>query len=82
MFDILTIIGLRDTEYLPKANKLGIAIGGYTDQIAWGTPFNRLAHKLDNVAGNGGLFSTVSDVITYLQLLLCKGKKPLAFRVF
>ena len=82
LFQVLTIIGMRDTTYLPKVDHLKIAPGGYTDKVAWGTPFNKLTHILDNMAGNGGLFSTVSDVITLTQLLLNKGKMPNHFRVF
>ena len=82
MFQILTIIGMRDTGFLPKTDRLKIAPGGYTDRIAWGTAFNPLAHVINNTAGNGGLFSTLPDVITYMQLLLNKGKMPNAFRVF
>lgn len=82
MFDILTIMGMRDTVYIPKTDRLKIAPGGYTDRIAWGTPFNRLAHFLNDNAGNAGLFSTIADVITYMQLLLNKGKNPMYFRVF
>lgn len=37
---------------------------------------------MNDTAGNAGLFSTVSDVITYMQLLLNKGKLPGSFRVF
>ena len=81
-FQILTIAGLRDTVYLPKTDKYKIAPSGYTDRIAWGTPYNRVAHFLNDTAGNAGLFSTVSDMITYMQLLLNKGKQPGQFRVF
>lgn len=81
-FQILTIAGLRDTVYLPKTDKYKIAPSGYTDKIAWGTPYNRIAHFLNDTAGNAGLFSTVSDIITYMQLLLNKGKFPSALRVF
>ena len=82
MFQILTIIGMRDTGYLPKSDILKIVPGGYTTQVAWGTPFNKLAHINDNIAGSGGLFSTVSDIIIQMQLLLNHGKMPNAFRVF
>jgi CubicO group peptidase (beta-lactamase class C family) len=82
MFQTLTIVGMRDTGYLPKTDKLKIAPGGYAGEVAWGTPFNRLAHFMGGIAGNGGIFSTVSDVITYTQLLLNKGKMPNHFRVW
>lgn len=82
LFQVLTIIGMRDTSFLPTTDKLKIAPGGYTNKIAWGTPFNNLAHHLDDAAGNGGLFAPVHDVITYMKLLLNKGKMPNAFRVF
>ena len=82
LFQVLTIIGMRDTTFLPKIDHLKIVPGGYTDRVAWGTAYNKLAHILDNMAGNGGLFSTVSDVITLTQLLLNKGKMPNFFRVF
>jgi CubicO group peptidase (beta-lactamase class C family) len=78
----LTIAGLRDTVYLPKTEKYKIAPGGYTDKIAWGTPFNKIAHFLNDTAGNAGLFSTVSDLITYMQIMLNKGKLPGYSRVF
>ena len=73
---------MRDTTYHPKIDHLKIAPGGYTDRVAWGTASTKLAHILDDMAGNGGLFSTVSDVITLTQLLLNKGKMPNFFRVF
>lgn len=82
MFQIMTIIGMRDTTFNPKIDRLKIAPGGYTDRVAWGTASNKMAHILGNEAGNGGLFSTVSDVITQMQLLLNKGKMPGVFRVF
>lgn len=82
MFQILTIIGMRDTSFLPKSDRLKIVPGGYTTEVSWGTPFNKLAHINGNIAGNGGLFSTVSDIITQMQLLLNRGKMPNAFRVF
>lgn len=34
------------------------------------------------MAGNSGLFSTVDNLIHYMQLMLNKGKMPNAFRVF
>lgn len=81
-FQILTVIGMRDTVYLPKTDKTKIVPSGYTDKIAWGTPYNKIAHFLNDTAGNAGLFSTVADVITYTQLLLNKGKMPGSLRVF
>jgi CubicO group peptidase (beta-lactamase class C family) len=82
MFQVLTIIGMQETSYHPTSDKLKIAPGGFTDQVAWGTAFNKLTHILNDTAGNGGLFSTVSDIIKYTQLLLNKGKVPFQFRVF
>jgi CubicO group peptidase (beta-lactamase class C family) len=81
-FQILTIAGMRDTVYLPKTDRSKIAPSGYTDRIAWGTPYNRVAHFLNDTAGNAGLFSTVTDVISYMQLILNKGKLPGYSRVF
>lgn len=81
-FQILTIAGMRDTVYLPKSDRSKIVPSGYTDRIAWGTPYNKIAHFLNDTAGNAGLFSTVSDVVTYMQLLLNKGKLPGYSRVF
>jgi CubicO group peptidase (beta-lactamase class C family) len=78
----LTIAGLRDTVYRPKTDKYKIAPGGYTNQIAWGTPFNKIAHFLNDTAGNAGLFSTVTDLVTYMQLILNKGRIPGYSRVF
>lgn len=73
---------MRDTVYRPPLDHHKIAPCGFTGRVAWGTPFNKLAHFLDDVAGNGGLFSTVSDVITYIQLILNKGEMPGSFRVY
>ncbi len=81
-FQIFTIAGLRDTVYLPKTEKYKIVPSGYTNQISWGTPYNKIAHFLSDTAGNAGLFSTVNDVITYMQLMLNKGKIPGFSRVF
>lgn len=81
-FQILTIAGMRDTVYLPKTDRSKIAPSGYTDRIAWGTPYNKIAHFLNDTAGNAGLFSTVTDIITYMQLILNKGKIPGYSRVF
>ena len=78
----MTVAGLRDTVYLPKTEKYKIAPSGFTDKIAWGTPYNKIAHFLSDTAGNAGLFSTVSDVITYMQLMLNRGKLPGYLRVF
>lgn len=75
-------MGLRDTVYRPNFEHYRIAPSGYTKGVAWGTPYNPLAHFLNDIAGNAGLFSTVTDVTTYLQLLLNKGKMPTSFRVF
>lgn len=82
LFEIWTIIGLRDTAYKPILTHEKIAPTGYNGRIAWGTPFNKLAHFLEDTAGNSGLFSTVSDVIKYTQLLLNKGQMPGYFRVY
>lgn len=81
-FQILTIAGMRDTVYLPKTEKYKIVPSGYTDRIAWGTPYNRVAHFLNDTAGNAGLFSTVTDVLIYMQLMLNRGKLPGYSRVF
>ena len=81
-FQIMTIMGLRDTVYRPSADKHKIAPSGFTNSISWGTPYNKLAHFLNDTAGNAGLFSTVSDVIKYMQLIMNKGKMPQYFRVF
>ena len=75
-FQILTIAGMRDTVYLPKTDKYKIVPGGFTDKVAWGTPYNKIAHFLNDTAGNAGLFSTVSDLIIYMQLMLNRGKLP------
>jgi len=34
------------------------------------------------MAGNSGLFSTLNDMITFMQLMLNKGKKPFSLRIF
>jgi CubicO group peptidase (beta-lactamase class C family) len=81
-FQILTIAGLRDTVYRPKTDKYKIAPGGYTDGIAWGTPYSKIAHFLNDTAGNAGLFSTVTDLVIYMQIMLNKGKIPNYSRVF
>jgi len=48
MFQSLTIVGMRDTTFKPKVDRLKIAPGGYTDRVAWGTAYNKLAHIFDN----------------------------------
>ena len=73
---------MRDTVYKPKTDKLKIVPSGYTNQISWGTPYNRLAHLLGDEAGHAGLFAPVSDIITYMQLMLNKGKLSGYSRVF
>lgn len=67
---------MRDSGFLPKIEQSKLVPSGYTDRVAQGTPYNRLAHLLGNAAGNGGLFSTVNDVVNYMQILLNKGKLP------
>jgi CubicO group peptidase (beta-lactamase class C family) len=81
-FQILTIAGMRDTVYRPKTDKYKIAPSGFTDHVAWGTPYNKLAHFLNDMAGNAGLFSTVSDVLLYMQILLNRGQLPGYSRVW
>ena len=81
-FQVLTIAGMRDTVYRPKTDKYKIVPSGFTDQVAWGTPYNKLAHFLNDTAGNAGLFSTVSDVLLYMQILLNKGQLPGYSRVW
>ena len=73
---------MRDTVYRPKTDKYKIVPSGFTDQVAWGTPYNKLAHFLNDTAGNAGLFSTVSDVLLYMQILLNKGQLPGYSRVW
>ena len=68
--------------FRPKTDKYKIAPGGFIDHIAWGTPFNKIAHFLNDTAGNAGLFSTVTDLVTYMQIMLNKGKIPGYSRVF
>jgi CubicO group peptidase (beta-lactamase class C family) len=34
------------------------------------------------MAGNSGLFSTLTDLIAYMQLMLNKGKKAFSLRIF
>lgn len=81
-FQVLTIAGMRDTVFRPTTDKYKIAPSGYTEHIAWGTPYNKLAHFLNDTAGNAGIFSTVSDVTTYMQILLNKGQLPGYSRVW
>ncbi len=85
LFQILTFAGMRDTSYNPSATpalKWKIAPSGYNGGISQGTPFNKIAHFVGNVAGNAGLFSTVDNLIVYMQLLLNKGKMPNSLRTF
>jgi CubicO group peptidase (beta-lactamase class C family) len=45
-------------------------------------PGNRIANFLYGIAGHAGLFSTVDNIGTYMQLMLNKGRKRLELRVF
>ncbi len=83
MFQILTFSGLRDTSFHPTPTlKHKYVPGGYNGGISQGIPFNKFAHFNNNSAGNAGLFSTVDNLITYMQLILNKGKMPSFARVF
>lgn len=74
MSTTLIISGLRDTGYLPTTPKDSIVPGGYNKGICHGVPYNKYAHFLNNMAGNAGLFSTIDNMITYMQIMLSKGK--------
>jgi len=44
--------------------------------IVRGEVHERLAYFFNGVAGHSGLFTTASDLIRYVRLLLNKGKLP------
>lgn len=75
-FQILVEAGLRDTGFAPTSPKYMIVPGGYFAGagICQGIPYNKYAHFLGNMAGNAGLFSTITDLTNYMQLMLNKGK--------
>ena len=50
---------MRETSYHPTSDKSKIVPSGYNKGITQGTSTNKLAHFLNNAAGNAGLFSTV-----------------------
>jgi CubicO group peptidase (beta-lactamase class C family) len=81
MFQILVIAGMRDTGYIPTTSKDQIVPGGYNKGICRGVPYNKYAHFLSNMAGNAGLFSTIDNMVNYMQLMLNKGKLNVS-RVF
>lgn len=74
--------GCRDTSYIPTSPKDQIVPGGYNNGVCRGIPANKYANFLGNIAGNAGLFSTVDNLITYMQVLLNKGKIPTQSRIF
>jgi hypothetical protein len=82
MFQIFTLSGIRDTGYLPSSPKEQIVPGGYNNGTCIGVPSNKYAHFINNMAGNAGIFSTVDNLITYMQLMLYKGKIPTYSRAF
>ena len=82
MFQVLILAGLRDTGFIPTTSKDQIIPGGYNNGICQGIPSNKYSHFLNNMSGNAGLFSTVDNLITYMQLMLNKGKMPGLSRVF
>jgi CubicO group peptidase (beta-lactamase class C family) len=82
IFQVLTLAGLRDTGYAPTTPKDQIVPGGYNNGTCRGIPFNKYAKFMNNMAGNSGLFSTVDNIMTYMQLMLNKGRFPGYSRVF
>ncbi len=78
----MTVAGLRDTGYIPSTAKDQIVPGGYNNGTCRGIPSNKYAHFLNNMAGNAGIFSTIDNLIIYMQLMLYKGKIPTLSRVF
>ena len=76
IFDILIFAGLRDTGYHPRTEKYKLVPSGFNKGVTIGTSTNKIAHFLNNTAGNAGIFSTVSELGTYMQLLLNKGRNP------
>lgn len=80
LFTIMTIANMRDTSYTPSTvNKYKIVPSGYHSGygIAQGVPSNRITHFLNNTSGAAGAFSTVDNVLSYMQLMLNRGKLPL-----
>lgn len=60
-----------------------IVPSGYNSKgIIRGMPSNKIANFLSGVAGNAGLFSIIDNVGYYMQLLLNRGRMPLATRIF
>lgn len=82
LFTIMTIANMRDTTYTPSvtnATKYKIVPSAYHSGtgIAIGLPANKITHFLNNTSGAAGVFSTVDNVVSYMQLMLNRGKLPL-----
>ena len=81
LFQVLVEAGMRDTKYHPSASQYLIVPSGYNHGVVQGKAGNKLAHFL-GAAGNAGLFTNIDNVGKLMQLLLNKGKLPLAARIF
>ncbi len=82
MSKILLYSGMRETGFAPTSLKNEIVPGGFNQGVCQGIPFNKYAHFLNYNSGSSGLFSTIDNVIHYMQLLLNKGKMSNTLRVF
>jgi hypothetical protein len=70
----MIIANCRDTVYAPSIPKDQIVPGGYNKGICQGIPYDKYARFINNMTGNAGLFSTIDNMVNYMQIMLSKGK--------
>lgn len=84
MFQVLVESGARNITYNPKTSLDKIVPGGFYKGkgLAHGKSFNKYVRVLNGMGGNAGLFSTIDNICTYMQLLLNKGRFPGGSRIY
>jgi hypothetical protein len=67
---------------MPTSPRYQIVPGGFNNGVCQGIPYNKYAYFLNFNSGNSGLFSTIDNMVHYMQLMLNKGKMPNNIRIF